>query len=1798
MAVVGSYSAIVNVAVDATGPNDGKLRLYLDGVKVNTLEAPNLDVTISSGQRGLGTDGAQIGNITARTASINVNGNSYRPNGPYGGSIGNVETRATNLSPDNVGASLTADGNIGNVMVASGDANVDARRNIGNVTVSSGNALVVGRDNVGTLQVTGNARVWAHELTGELTVTGDLDRGLSSPTPSWYGLHVDGDLSTNVTVGGDVSNLDILGALSSTVDVEGAIRTASINGDMTGTLDAASASPSGPRSIRIGGNASGTIKTADPKLTLSVGRDLSGTVEIGSSSTSQSSSASVSVYGNINDATVTRYEPDSIALSTTTGSIDATVSGGTLTLEAANNALGSYDVYSVSSFTAGLDSEGDPTPAGGSIQADRIIADQDIGSVTASDAIQVAGDIRSNNGNVQTVEAFGGGLSAAGIAAPAGHIDYILAQDDVSAAIEAQDAVGQVLSSYGSILGSVTSQGEIGTVDAFVDVRARVEADDDLNPWYDYGGINYPNPVIARHGDITGDLRSKSGSIQDILAGKDITGTLDAATSIDRITAGADKSGNITGNLTAGTSITDVTARDVGVLPTFSDPGPNDAPTEDRASEDLSTHERLPWPAPPVLSRIMNSASGNISGRLAAGPGSNVQNVTAYGTLGEITAGNDITTVRTQEGVTSDLEAGNDLSDVEIGGDSSGSFRAQGDLLLRRVAGGLSGILSSSYGDVVLYAWGTVDAEATGKNVTLAVFKENKNLDGTIKAQGIAIAYAPWGAVGANEVRAAGNVLILGDSVSAGTVESTGGKVTVLGQDQVTVNDLKSRDTARVTSFEGSVGGSYVSAGAGAELAAKGGFNGLVRTASGILLLTKDDVTGAELTSDYGNVVVLTLGTVNVGQINAKTGARVEAVGPVTANVTATDGNVMIFAGQSFSGTVDSTAGTVGLTALGDVSGSVTSGGDANVTASGGQLLATVTSNSGAARVSGYAGIAAAVTGYTLVDATSWSDITARIESTNGSAQVFAAGNITADVVAKTDATVTAWDDITGQILVGASGGTTSATATVEVHGRLSGNVQSSGSVTIDSYGPMENMGVTATGGDVHITSTGEVNLEQVVAGGNVSIVGWKKVIIPNIKAGENGQSSSGNVLVRSYDNAQLTITTTRNVTIDAARELQANTTTSGGKIEVSALEDIKTSSFTASAGSIDLFTGGNVETVTLKAGDTTGGGSTHQIDMVALGTITGTAQAEGAVDVRAYNAINMTATSTGAAVTVAGTDLQGTYTGKTGVSASAEGPATGTYTSAEGPVTLGASGEVAGVEVQAGTTASVFSGEQLEGTVTANNGDLSASALGTMKITATAPQGDISAGAFGGELSSELTAERGSITALAGGPISAPITSGTYPQSGPASIKVLAQGPISGQVTAGAGGVDLTTMDSLTGGVSAQGDSTILVGGSLDSAVSVEGSVDVNVFGPAGGSVTTTNNSPGGARDATFYGGDSVYTTVTAQGNASVTGAGSVSGSVTAQTGRASVSAGATAWGDVTGGTDASVWALGPVSSSVTAQNGNASATSWGDVRGDINGSVDAFAWADGSVTGGVTASSGDAGVFATGTVAGNTSAGGDAGVTAYGLVSGDTSATGSAAVQTFANLEADVTGGADAFGWAFGDASTTVTAGTGDAGVSAFGALTATLTAGNDAVAWAGGAATIQGVTAGNDAFISGQAVDAAGSTVVGNVQAQQNVSILALGGLSATGISAAAGNVGVTAMGDAQVQATANLGDVSVFTGANLTASQLTDKKRGRESFSGHMSWAQEKGSGLFDLVRLFCYAFLCQDCQTGQRKRTTD
>ncbi|MDY0167752.1 MAG: tandem-95 repeat protein [Thermoguttaceae bacterium] len=830
-----------------------------------------------------------------------------------------------------------------------------------------------------------------------------------------------------------------------------------------------------------------------------------------------------------------------------------------------------------------------------------------------------------------------------------------------------------------------------------------------------------------------------------------------------------------------------------------------------------------------------------------------------------------------------------------------------------------------------------------------------------------------------------------------------------------------------------------------------GGITGNISAGGNVNVVTNGTITGNVTAGDSSvmsettllnghlyDAIVLALGTIEeeatfdgnaiVGSVTASQHVGITAYGGVAADVTATEGNVVILAydqGGTFTGTVRA-GKDVGISVAQSIEQStVYAGEDVELTAHRNLLDVTIAEPCRDVRVSADGKIE-------NLQVQQARDISlGAVDGITGEQTLRALRNVVLVSHAAANVRVDADGDVSARIL-----------------GNLQGKIDGAKSVSATVFGAIEQLEIGSKLGNVTLLAMRSVDATvtalkeiEVTALGNVA-----GTFVTHV----------GDASVNSLGSADVTVTAAKSAHVRAAGNVSGNVTATWGSATVisagSATPDSPTGQVNASV------TARQNAHVAAYGGDVNGNVSSAKgnANVVALGNINGTITAGAGVEASAGGNLNSSATVQGqgkVAVTALG-EVDANVTSKKGSASVVAG--TGLTGNVQGYVLAEAramTGDLSGNVSSNLGQAYALAGGTVSGAVSAPV-FASASALSDVTGTVTAADGSASVRAAGGNVTAAVSAGR-NVSLFAYGDVQAPVNAGQdahllvmgtplAPVAAGRNLHLTAHGPISAAINPTAGkNARVWSFGNIDANVTATtGDADVMTWGALNSLVVAggyaalwsHGDADVTVHSGDFASLRTYGTAAveiNAGLDAYVWAGKEVTGSIQTAGFAGLTSLNHYDG--TPATTAVSINS---------SGGDVAVWTLA-------------------DFTGPVNAAASAWIVTLGGVTLNNTHVGGDLLVFAVDDANVNASAGGHLMIASWGDVPllGATGDAG-AAVWCYGHLTgtlASAEGFASAVTLGDGDLAN-VSSGT-DLYVAALGTLTVNASAGEYGTLWAGG-------------------------------------------------------------------------------------------------------------------------------------------
>jgi large repetitive protein len=1175
-----------------------------------------------------------------------------------------------------------------------------------------------------------------------------------------------------------------------------------------------------------------------------------------------------------------------------------------------------------------------------------ITAQQFIGPVTALTG-NITGAIQSKKSSITGVVS-GGNISGAITAQTSigsGNTYGVDADGSISGAITAvlgnisYITAGESVITGGNISGNIKAGGNIGNITAGPNFNVNESVDPTAGPdpippqtqshqpQLAANGLPaaptlaiLPEPPISTLGAIGGSIKA-GGSIGDITAGAGINGTISSGTTVGSIWA----LGNIAGTITVGQGQVNIDAWGILSANVTAKGGAISAAAYGTLSGNLTANAGY------VNASSWNALTGNITadGDVSAwSAGALSSTITAGGSVAEISW----TSISNSVAVNSSSSSGGSGGS---GSNSEGSVAAQ-------AIGDLTSSFSGKILNAVMDTWGTLSLSSTISldGYFIGFSQGSLSVSGSINAVSGVTLVSAGSISGGGAITTAGNVgisalgSVSGVSVTAAPPESGGATTidvsgsTVSGELTGTnvLVDVSGNDNADIYGVNAEVragGGVYgaidvsgtadveaggsvtapITAVRGAAITSQGSINSTVDSSQGaVVIQAQGGVSGSVIAYTYANIITwgqlsssVTTGSgggyISVfaadgvtGNIDAGGSASVQSWSNVSGDVTAGDGstsgsefsasisadgnvsgtvtssgNVNISASQGVSSGITATAGYASVQAGGTFGGTVTAQGDVNILADS-VSAGNITSQQGGVNVQSLvvisgATVSAATYASLFAGTTVQDGVT--LTGSGGSVNVTALAGVPSLSVSAPGATVDVTSGGSASVAISDESGDGSyesgdaGTVTVDAGGAISGSAYAGGQISLFAAGSSGalNFSATSTGGGIQASSDSAMNAD--LTSDSASITASSMSTLAGTFTADAG--TGGYVGLNAAGNISgAVVTAGQSASVNSGASISSGNVTSGGSAAISAAGAITGLTLTAAdASSVVALNGGISGTIDT---DTSGADSTDQF--LASGAISATITSGGGVSVQTASGFSGTLHAAGNAVVDADGTLSGPIT--------AGGYANVTAASVTAAITAGAganvfsAGTVSAAVTASGGAATVNAGSTITGPVTGQSG-----------VTVYAP----------GNISENLTSSQGGVTADSGAVISSDIQAH-------GNVNVSALGNITGSITASSGYATVATFGELSGAVDAANGANVSASGDIAAPIqSSAGSVTVNTLGNLAAAVSAADS-------ANVTALSDVSGTVSAGLDAIVTSFdGNISGNVTASSGYADVS-------------------------------------------------------------------------------------------------------------------------------------------------------------------------------------------------------------------------------------------------------------------------------------------------------------------
>ena len=1719
------------------------------------------------------SDGSLIaGNdIDSVTADTDISGESISA----GGGISSIAA-GSSINDDTVIAavghigSITSSWDVDATITASSIVDVEAVRDLSGSIEADGliNTVVAGRALAADVDASSLDNVQAESGSGDLHAHTEIGTVVISEDMS-------GDVAASgIISGGAIGSLSVGESMSGDVTTGGNLQELDVGSDLSGSVTAGDID-----SIFVGGDDSKSVASHGHIGDLNVGGDLSGDVTAeGDIGVDSDHPTGVEADGDIS-GDITSSDGEIVHVISETGDISGTISTrgvGDIGVVSARGDV-SGDIISggaIDSITAGAATDG------GSITSSNIDAVGDIGTIAAHGWDEDGGDIEvdsinSSDGSISTITSTGQISGEIHAKDDIGTVDAEGSGDDSSAGISGSirtddGSIGEVTAEDAGISSEIEAGSYIGDVTAAEDVSGDIEAHSAPE-----GSSSAIRSVTSRYGSIESAITTSEDGIGSILAGADITNTIDSADGIGSIIAGDAVGGDISGDVTAGGAIGNIEARWNEGLHSdtvFSQDLASisaDIPPVEGAQSEVSEGPR---PAAPdwVTS---GGAGGNISGRIQAAA---LGTVNAYDDIqGDIVSATTLASVWARNNIAGNITSSSGFT-VDSWNQITGDIQASGPLTIRAY-NGTTGSIDDLAGTISLVSWGNISGSVRASdNVGMWAYASAsatvRSTNGGIIADGVQRL--------SGSLEARRNIIAGSARIEIDRVQSQQGSINAVGWGAMIAKQWEAFKGNVLLASEGNIDTGNIS-GKIVTIFAGGNIVGGATATDGALLMTAiGNIEGAYAAS-AGSISVQSANF--NGSLTGSSDVHLEAWGNVTGSLTAGSG-LDIWSYGNMNGTFAANNGTLQVKSFGDIKGTLQGKNGVAVETWGSIDAGTIQSQSGAIDLNATHGLKAQVISANgFVQAKSWGDLQATVTSQQGYVTLFSAGNMTANVIATGDVGIESWGTVEANVNAGTSG-TNGYQSTVDVSafGNLKGSIASTGIARAQSLADVQ---ASVNAGTVATVEAGSAVKGNVTAVQSATVTAWGDIQNATIRTG-------GDATVSAQGNAKTTIVSGGGVSLNASQTVEA-TIRASGDVSITGLGSIDCTSANSTNGSVTVFSGSTAAVQVVAAG--TAAGKVQTVGVSALQQLSGFVQARNDVTLEAYQSINMLAASSqGSEHVAAATTIQGLYTAGQSLDVTAGGDITGAFAAGQGTVTIVGTGVVNGA-VSSGSDASVLAKGDISGTVSSQTGSASLLSQGNVSATTTAAT-DANVQSLNGDVTGNVTAQAGSANVMAGpaaGYTDNAIQIGGGRVTGNVtayvSANVTAFGQLSGNVTTTTGDASVTSFGNLTGAVTAGRDlgvagfaavsgamsatrnAIVASLGNLTSSVHAGQDALVSALGAVSGNIDSVRDisvsSLSGDLDGSVHAGRDADVLVVGDSNGTVYAVGAVG-----------IQSSGKVAGGVTAGDSVSINALGDVSADVSSTAGSVSVSSLGKVSGTVNAGQDVHVDAASDITGTVTAGN-DADVETLGGLAATVSAGHDLTVSAVTSILQSLSAgrnatvidmsdlltdvqgtTGTVSVTVLGNFNGTIQSGSDTTLGVKGEVNTTINAGRnvsfmgngvsnvmiaagGFATVFSMGALNGSVNASGAASVTSPGDVTMNVVVTGG-----GDATVVAGGDLHGSVTADHDAVATAFGDLSLD--VSATHDASVAALGDIHgLTLTATIGNATAFAFGMIEGGQVT-------------------------------------------------
>jgi hypothetical protein len=1478
---------------------------------------------------------------TGNVAPVTITGDLQVSSGMSIGSLNAHDVTANAaLSIANVNATddvlgLIAGTTTGVVTAAANVVKVSATEGTGPITAGGD---VVWVDSTGSIQsISAGQRVIYVSTEG--TVTGNIDAGttIGAFYPAgqpfyeyfWYGdagggfaggIHAKVDVAGNVTAGSKILSVTAGHSVSGNVTSTG--------GDILSIKGA---------TYNQGGGVSGRITAAQSMYSLVSGGSVTGDV-LALNGFIGTINANDSITGLVKAKTDIGIDP----VNQMAGKYPAFIDTGWAMLGVGVVSKNGSITGGVEATTGGI---WNMISAGGDITG-KIKAGSSIGSVNQDQWIGIAaGD------NSGVIMLSGGGIIAQGsidATITAGqHIEGVMAQSGISGAIQAGGSIGPVY-----VYGSPTQKAGIA---------ANIVAGSNVGA------------VTAPFGSITSNITA-GAHLGNLNAGVNISGNVQAGGNFGGMESGITGGGTISGMFKAGGSIGAVTAwgtagageKTVGVTPI-------DSPPIELVSIDELTGEEVTA----KLLKAAVSTGGNILGQIEAG--TTLKSLTAFGAIGSnINIDTLLGALWAAGDITGQLTAPGGAADITTWGMLTGKVIAESGVTVSAYDS-IANSITSTVGSVRLSSWNAIDSKVSG---VLEIAANALNaVTGTFTSLGKGVDISSANSLVDAVVTAVSDIGTLAKrGMVLGSYISTSGSGVIAGFQDVKPDTVRMYDYLVVLS-KGNIESKdiIISQERDVIIAARGNLKGDVSARGALSISVAGKITGS-VRSTLHDVDILCAGL--TGNITAGTDVQFKCFGDYSGTIKA-DNDIEAFIAGNLSGSVRSEKGEiVSITALGNVSGSV-SADVANISIRAyGDVTAPITSSNGGIQMEVDGSITAAITAYDQIGIDCYGAISGAILTSpgGGRVQVTAEGDITGAVTASGSAAVFSAGSILAPVTAGKGGDTVddkgnplTYDADVQAFDGVASNVKATGNISISSFDAISGE-FTADAGKAVLTAAGTIT-GPITAGDSVEASGSR--LIGNVVIAKSGSAT----LSAFEDIANITVTAGLHANLAAGTSLRA-TVTAGGGASLNAIDAIEAGTKVIAVGdatisggtTVDVEVSGfNVSVSGIKTVNVTKLTAARDADVSSFKALTIPVATIGrdavllgeSIDFKGSIGQDFTAqskstikalTTAGRHVTVTALDdiVTGSiFTAGGDVLASALKGAIDAKFSADGSITLDADAGIKG-STTAGYNATLRSGATIDAPVTANQGNATVVALGgavlqlvtagidasvvaatTVSAPVTATTGNAEVSALG-EIKADVTAYKSaSVSALqtmTGNVVAQTLNAtvsgakgvfGNVSAGNDASVSAGTSGAIIGQIVA-IRDIDATAWGAILGSMNAGRDAKVWTGSSLNSVVQAQRDIDATAIG----SISTPLTA---GRNAKFWTRENLQAPVVA-----ITG--DVSGEVFGTDNAA-----------VTAGGSATMWVQGSINQPITAALGGVQVTCWDAITAKISAGSGVNLWVKG---------------------------------------------------------------------------------------------------------------------------------------------------------------------------------------------------------------------------------------------------------